>query len=77
MRLRLRLLSLERERLLWPCRELWESWPNLRGINEKMTPDLGDITSRTLISVYLCFERDLFLGILAGEHERERRGRLE
>lgn len=36
VRLRLRLLSLEWERLLWPCRELWESGPNLHGIYERM-----------------------------------------
>lgn len=44
---------------------------------KEWTSNLREITNKRLISAYLCFERDLFLRILEGEHERDRRGRLE
>lgn len=56
VRLRLRLLSLEWERLLWPCRELWESGPNLHGTIWKNEPlsweklEIGHSHQRTCVS---------------------------
>ena len=38
--------------------------------------DLWEATNKTRIAAYLCFEWDLFLGILEWEHERDRRGRV-
>lgn len=38
---------------------------------------MREIRNKTLLLVYLCFERDLFLRNLEREQERDRRGRLE